>query len=82
LRIPPFAKSAKDGADTAGRTDAFTRGDRMGHPSVVGVIELKSAAIVIATVIFIDSRWRSVRRSSSLCDVADRETSLIAVGYF
>ena len=24
LRIPPFAKSAKDGADTAGRTDVFT----------------------------------------------------------
>jgi hypothetical protein len=30
--FPPFAKSAKDGADTAGRTDVFTRGSRNGAP--------------------------------------------------
>src|SRR5277367_2811783 len=30
----PFAKSAKDGADTAGRTDVFTRGSRNGAPEL------------------------------------------------
>jgi hypothetical protein len=29
------------GADTAGRTNAFTAGNRMGHPSVGGGIEPK-----------------------------------------
>lgn len=30
------------GADTAGRTEAFTRGNRMGHPATVTGIEPKS----------------------------------------
>src|SRR5277367_3895900 len=34
--FPPFAKSAKDGADTAGRTDVFTRGSRNGAPDRFG----------------------------------------------
>src|ERR1700761_7642697 len=70
----PSQRTRKMGADTAGNTDALTRGNRLGHPTVVTVkpcSELVPQVLVIHIVMKLnlgnldqaaEQSWAAVRR--------------------